>query len=82
MVKAAGFRAGENIEALPGLIALADDVDQAIRNAVTKLRAEQDYSWAAFGHQAGITRQSGAGAMGDAVRPDPPRLRPRRAVPS
>lgn len=58
MIRAAAVRAGENIEALPGLIALADDLDQAIGNAVTQLRAGQEYSWSAIGQRAGITRQS------------------------
>ena len=58
MVRAASLRAAEDIEVLPGLIALGDDIERAIGYAVERLRAEQAYSWAAIGERAGITRQS------------------------
>ena len=58
MIRAASLRAAEDIEVLPGLIALGDDLDQGIGSAVRRLRAEQGYSWAAIGERAGTTRQS------------------------
>jgi hypothetical protein len=46
-----------DIEALPLLTNLADDIDAAIRDAVTGLRAF-GYSWADIGTRLGVTRQA------------------------
>jgi hypothetical protein len=46
-----------DIDAITGMIALADNLDVAIRDAITGLRA-QGYSWADIGLRLGITRQA------------------------
>ena len=46
-----------DIEALTRMADLADDIDNAIREAVTGLRA-YGYSWADIGRQLGVTRQA------------------------
>jgi hypothetical protein len=48
--------AAGDIEAITGMAALADDLDQAIRLAVTGLRSF-GYSWADIAARLGITRQ-------------------------
>lgn len=48
--------AAGDIEAITGLAALADDLDQAIRQAITGLR-NYGYSWAEIAARLGITRQ-------------------------
>jgi DNA-binding XRE family transcriptional regulator len=37
---------------------LSDDVDAAIRDAITELRARHGYSWADIGLRLGVTRQA------------------------
>jgi hypothetical protein len=49
--------AGGDIEALTAMTTLADDLDQAINEAVTGLR-EFGYSWAEIARPLGITRQA------------------------
>ena len=49
--------ASGDIDAIAGMTALADDLDAAIRGAITGLRA-QGYSWADIGARLGITRQA------------------------
>jgi hypothetical protein len=49
--------AGGDIEALATMTVLADDLDQAINEAVTGLR-EFGYSWAEIARPLGITRQA------------------------
>jgi hypothetical protein len=49
--------ASGDIDALTGMTALADDLDVAIRGAITGLRT-QGYSWADIGLRLGITRQA------------------------
>lgn len=57
VVRAHGRRvAAGDIEALPDLIRLSDEVDQAIRTAVEGLRGA-GYSWADIGERAGLSRQ-------------------------
>ncbi|GAA1181029.1 hypothetical protein GCM10009608_16320 [Pseudonocardia alaniniphila] len=46
-----------DIEGLATLAALADDIDQALTNAVTGLRGA-GYSWAEIGERLGISRQA------------------------
>ena len=46
-----------DIEALTRLTSLADDIEAAIRNAVTGLR-DCGYSWADIGSRLGVTRQA------------------------
>jgi hypothetical protein len=46
-----------DIESLTPMAALADDIDAAIRTAVTGLR-QLGYSWADIGTRLGVTRQA------------------------
>jgi hypothetical protein len=46
-----------DIAALAGLAALSSELDEAMRAAVTELRAN-GYSWADIGGQLGVTRQA------------------------
>jgi hypothetical protein len=47
-----------DIDALTGLADLSADLDQAMADAITALRARHGYSWADIGHRLGITRQA------------------------
>ena len=49
--------AAGDIDAISDMTRLADDLDQAIRDAITGLRSH-GYSWADIGNRLGITRQS------------------------
>ena len=49
--------AAGDIDAISDMTRLADDLDQAIRDAITGLRGH-GYSWADIGTRLGITRQS------------------------
>jgi hypothetical protein len=49
---------GGDIEALADITILAADVDDAIRQAVTRLRRDYGYSWADIGARLGVTRQA------------------------
>jgi hypothetical protein len=53
-----------DIEAITAMAALADDLDAAIRRAITGLR-EHGYSWAEIGIRLGITRQAAQQRWGD-----------------
>jgi len=58
VIQAHGRRvAGGDVEALPVLLDLADDIDRAARTAVTGLRA-CGYSWAEIAARLGTTRQA------------------------
>ena len=46
-----------DIEALTLMTGLSDDIEAAIRNAITGLR-EFGYSWADIGNRLGVTRQA------------------------
>ena len=49
--------AAGDIDALTAMATLADDLDTAIRDAITGLR-QRGYSWADIGIRLGITRQA------------------------
>ena len=49
--------AAGDIDAITGMAALADELDAAIRHAITGLR-KRGYSWADIGARLGITRQA------------------------
>ena len=58
VIRAAGRRvAAGDVDALPALAALAADVDAAITDAVTGLRAA-GYSWGEIAARLGVTRQA------------------------
>jgi hypothetical protein len=58
IIRAAGRRIADgDVEALPDLAQLADDLDQALTVAVRRLR-EYGYSWAEIAARAGTTRQA------------------------
>ncbi len=58
ILRAAGRRVADgDVEALPGLLDLADELDTAIGHAVTGLRA-YGYSWAEIALRIGCTRQA------------------------
>ncbi|MHA6780299.1 hypothetical protein ACVGOW_04760 [Pseudonocardia saturnea] len=58
IVRAAGRRiAPGDVEALPDLAALSADLDAAIGDAVTGLRAA-GYSWGEIASRLGVTRQA------------------------
>ncbi|HEX9032769.1 MAG TPA: hypothetical protein VF834_13080 [Streptosporangiaceae bacterium] len=59
-----------DIESLAHLISLSDDINDAIQQAVTGLRAV-GYSWAEIGIRLGITRQAAQQRWG--ASPDPSR---------
>ena len=42
----------------PAMATLSGDLDHAIADAITALRARHGYSWADIGHRLGITRQA------------------------
>jgi hypothetical protein len=56
-----------DIEAIGTMANLADDLDQAIRQAITGLRA-YGYSWADIALRLGITRQGAQQRWGDDTR--------------
>lgn len=61
VIRAYGRRVGgqADVDALDALIALRQDVDEAIASAVVGLRtAPKPYSWEEIGARVGITRQS------------------------
>jgi len=72
VVGAHGRRVGTgDVEALAELVALSDDIDRAIGDAVTGLR-RFGYSWAEIAARIGVTRQAaqqrwGKGGVGHAV---------------
>ena len=53
-----------DIDAITDMAALADDLDAAIRTAITGLRA-RGYSWADIGDRLGVTRQAAQQRWGD-----------------
>jgi hypothetical protein len=59
VVRAYGRRvAAGDIDSIYDMARLADDVDAAIRDAITELRARHGYSWADIGLRLGVTRQA------------------------
>jgi hypothetical protein len=63
--------AAGDIEAITGMVALADDLDQAIRQAITGLRA-CGYSWADIALRLSITRQGAQQRWGTTAGGTPP----------
>jgi hypothetical protein len=57
IIRAAGRRAGTDIESLPHLIALRTALDEQIAQAVTSVRTD-GYSWADVAQRTGGTRQA------------------------
>ena len=47
-----------DIEAVPDMVRLSSDLDAAVRDAITELRARHGYSWADIGLRLGVTRQA------------------------
>lgn len=67
IVKAYGRRIGSgDVEALPDLLALANEIDGVIVQSVAGLRAE-GYSWGEIGARLGTTRQAAQQRFGRAV---------------
>ena len=59
VVRAYGRRvAAGDIDSVYDMARLADDVDAAICDAITELRAKHGYSWADIGLRLGVTRQA------------------------
>ena len=50
--------ASGDIDALTAMATLAADLDHAMSEAITELRARHGYSWADIGARLGITRQA------------------------
>ena len=57
--------ASGDIDALTGMATLAADLDNAMAEAITELRARHGYSWADIGTRLGITRQAAQQRWGD-----------------
>jgi hypothetical protein len=58
VIRAYGRRIAEgDIDAIPAMVRTADELDEAIRDAITGLRAS-GYSWADIALRLGITRQA------------------------
>jgi hypothetical protein len=57
ILRAMARRAGNDIDALPMLLAAQDETEQLMREAVARCRAD-GYSWADIGARLGITRQA------------------------
>ena len=62
--------ASGDIDALTAMATLAADLDHAMTEAITELRARHGYSWADIGTRLGITRQAAQQRWGTA-RPPP-----------
>lgn len=59
MIRAAGPRVGNaDMDELTTLLALRDELDDVIGQAVRSVRENGGYSWQAIGDAAGITRQA------------------------
>lgn len=68
VVRAYGRRIGErgDVDALPELVKLADELDAVIGRSVVGLRAE-GYSWGEIGARLGTTRQAAQQRFGRLV---------------
>ena len=53
-----------DIEALTDMAAIADEIDTAMRDAITGLRARHGYSWADIAARLGVTRQAAQQRLG------------------
>ena len=58
--------AAGDIDALTAMATLATDLDHAMTEAITELRAQHGYSWADIGTRLGITRQAAQQRWGTA----------------
>jgi len=58
--------ASGDIDALTAMATLAADLDHAMTEAITELRARHGYSWADIGTRLGITRQAAQQRWGTA----------------
>jgi hypothetical protein len=67
--------AAGDIEAITTMTGLADHLDQAIRQAITGLRAD-GYSWADIAMRLGITRQGAQQRWGNDTRTTTPATTP------
>ncbi len=47
-----------DIEALTDMASIADEIDTAMRDAITGLRSRHGYSWADIAARLGVTRQA------------------------
>lgn len=50
--------AAGDVEAVPDMVCLSNDVEAAIRDAIAELRRKHGYSWADIGLRLGVTRQA------------------------
>lgn len=57
--------AAGDIEALPDMTAVADEIDTAIHEAITGLRTRHGYSWADIAARLDVTRQAVQQRWGD-----------------
>ena len=64
--------ASGDIDALTAMATLAADLDHAMSEAITELRARHGYSWAEIGTRLGITRQAAQQRWGTAPGTTPP----------
>jgi hypothetical protein len=68
IIRAHGRRvAAGDIAALGSLAALSTELDAAMADAVTRLRADHGYSWADIGRELGITRAAACNRFGGAA---------------
>ncbi|MDQ1426646.1 MAG: hypothetical protein QOK39_122 [Acidimicrobiaceae bacterium] len=82
VIRSAGRRvAAGDIEALRDLVAVRDDLEAAIAEAVKGLRSDWDYSWADIGRVTGTTRQAAQQRYGSGGA-DPGECPPRDAPPT
>lgn len=59
MVRAYGRRVADgDVEALPALVALVDELEAAAQSAVNGLRDNYGYSWTEIAARLGVTRQA------------------------
>jgi len=59
MVRAYGRRVADgDVEALPALVALVDELEAAAQSAVDGLRDNYGYSWTEIAARLGVTRQA------------------------
>lgn len=59
MIRAYGRRVQDaDVEDLRDMVAMRDQLDDVIRDTVTHMRAQHDFSWARIGEAVGTTRQA------------------------
>ena len=68
IIRAHGRRvAAGDIAALGSLADLSAELDAAMADAVTRLRADHGYSWADIGRELGVTRAAACNRFGGAA---------------